>query len=760
MTKPNRLKNSPLHASTGQKLRVLIAAADPTERQHLYEHLQKLEGTTLRFRASDSIVANEAPGSDHEIDAVLLSPGALTEAAREIITQWRYTWPDAGLVVLTDEGNEADALVAIALGADEVLSRQETSLTRLHRALVTSAARRRYHAAREQAAHAYSKRGPLAPGESRMSDLALEPSAAPQHAGAAFPIAPMEPPHGDPGPLEREQAVAAPKEGEDYYRQLVENSPDILFRLRLDGDLYVDYVNPAISRLIGYSAEEWIANPNLLLERTHPEDRLKITEAILNRDVNAFDAFRVQRKDGTTIWMAQRLRILSEPDATPILLEGTLRDITMRIRAKEEEQEQRILAEVLRETVLLLSGTLDLDVIFERLLANVQRVVPLDAANIMLLDSGIARVARSMGRNEQNVGAQLSDISFEIDQLPHMHRAISTRQTQTIGDTRTDPRWVIRPETAWIRSYMVVPICAGDEVIGLLNVDSATPGMFDEVHAGRLQVFADEAAIAIRNAQLYTAEREGRALVEALRQIASTLNSTLDLDDVMHKILKSVETVVPSDAANIMLIEDGYAQISYWRDYTPEIVNIFNHLRIPVTGTANLEQMVLTRSPIVIPDTGQWAFWKNLPGLLHPIRSYVAAPIQVNGQVIGFVNLDSLTPGFFTPEHAERLQVFADEAAIAIQNAQLFAQVRLHADELEERVRQRTLDLHRKQEEIEAILDGSTDAILLVSPRGFVRHSNAAARHLLTHHASPTTCRSRIWLSLSSARCYPIRWRS
>ncbi|MEP6989241.1 MAG: GAF domain-containing sensor histidine kinase, partial [Chloroflexota bacterium] len=54
------------------------------------------------------------------------------------------------------------------------------------------------------------------------------------------------------------------------------------------------------------------------------------------------------------------------------------------------------------------------------------------------------------------------------------------------------------------------------------------------------------------------------------------------------------------------------------------------------------------------------------------VRSNVIAPIRSNGTILGFLSLDSATPGYFTHVHAERLQTFADQASIAIQNARLF----------------------------------------------------------------------------------------
>ena len=64
-------------------------------------------------------------------------------------------------------------------------------------------------------------------------------------------------------------------------------------------------------------------------------------------------------------------------------------------------------------------------------------------------------------------------------------------------------------------------------------------------------------------------------------------------------------------------------------------------------------------------------------------RSYAGAPIRVQGQVIGFLNVDSATPGFFGRQHAERLRVFADQAAIALQNARLFSSLAQEKQRLE-----------------------------------------------------------------------------
>jgi len=83
--------------------------------------------------------------------------------------------------------------------------------------------------------------------------------------------------------------------------------------------------------------------------------------------------------------------------------------------------------------------------------------------------------------------------------------------------------------------------------------------------------------------------------------------------------------------------------------------------------------MIRTGEPFVIPDVREFADWLNIEATSW-IYSYAGAPIQLEGKTIGFINLDSEIPGFFTPEHGERLKVFAEQAALAIKNARVYGE--------------------------------------------------------------------------------------
>jgi signal transduction histidine kinase len=245
-----------------------------------------------------------------------------------------------------------------------------------------------------------------------------------------------------------------------------------------------------------------------------------------------------------------------------------------------------------------------------------------------------------------------------------------------------------------VQSLAVVPIFSAGEWWGWLCVDDrqAERAWLGAELEG-LKSAASALGAFLTRQRTEAAEREQRALAEALRDTAAALNSTLDLDEVLDRILADVGRVVPHTSANVMLVADGVARVVRNRDQLgrfPQAAMLALHYE--VAAVPNLSHMFTTGQPAIIHDSHAFPGWQDRPETRH-IRSVVGAPIQMRGAVIGFITLDSTEPGFFTPAHAERLQAFAHQAGLAIENAQLYASIRRHADELEQRVLERTREL-------------------------------------------------------------------
>jgi len=185
-----------------------------------------------------------------------------------------------------------------------------------------------------------------------------------------------------------------------------------------------------------------------------------------------------------------------------------------------------------------------------------------------------------------------------------------------------------------------------------------------------------------------SASFDALTLAEALSESAAALNSTLELGEIFDLILKNVGRVVPHDAANIMIIEDGVANVIIRRGYPPLPPKdppkrrswIINEIK-------NLKQMVVTKQPVVIAYTDNHPNWIQLSGSAW-VQSYLGAPICVGDEVFGFLNMDSGIPGHFTSEHVVNLEAFLDHVAIALTNARLYSEIRKTVEELEEQNRE------------------------------------------------------------------------
>ena len=173
--------------------------------------------------------------------------------------------------------------------------------------------------------------------------------------------------------------------------------------------------------------------------------------------------------------------------------------------------------------------------------------------------------------------------------------------------------------------------------------------------------------------QIRQAEREQSELAEAYRDTIAAINSTLNFNEVLDLILLHLERVVPHKAANITLVEDsntlhfararGYEQLG--------VDKTLLGMRLNSEALPIWRRMLTDPSPLLVTDTHKDDEWVTLKGF-DWVRSYASAPIIVQGEVIGLLNLESDVPNFFTQVHTRRLQTFADQAAVAIEKARLF----------------------------------------------------------------------------------------
>ena len=337
------------------------------------------------------------------------------------------------------------------------------------------------------------------------------------------------------------------------------------------------------------------------------------------------------------------------------------------------EAKRRQEAVTLQNVLLELTSDLNLEQVMDSILNNLQKVIPYDSAFVFLLQSDRLVVVACTGfENPREVIGQ--NYPIEDDEL--FREIQHTRRPLLISDVQSCNQFKWYSGTQNIRSWIGVPLIARGIVIGCLMIDSHTPNTYMEVEQVNLaQAFANHASIAIENARLFKVEREQRQLAEALREINLVLSGTLDLENLLDLLLDQVRYIVPYSVANIMLVEEDkirIARTNYFENINSDKVQLMKTSPFHIFVTPNLDYIVKTGQSEVISIVPADTDWIESP---VPIGSWVGAPIIVNGKVTAYFSLCKFESGFYGYEHAQLLSIFAGQAALALQNAELFSKI-------------------------------------------------------------------------------------
>jgi len=190
-------------------------------------------------------------------------------------------------------------------------------------------------------------------------------------------------------------------------------------------------------------------------------------------------------------------------------------------------------------------------------------------------------------------------------------------------------------------------------------------GMFA---GGRIEQYTD---ITDRK-MLEFAEKEQREFAEALSDIATILTSSLDLDEVLERILTNLDMVMPHDSASITIMEENYFQVAFARHGSKrDTQEIVAERQFQLQYKPLINEMLETHQPLIIDDIQALDFVSESAYDAN-VHAYIGAPIRIQDETIGFINGFSEKPNFFEKDHAERLSAFAELAAIALQNAKLY----------------------------------------------------------------------------------------
>jgi diguanylate cyclase (GGDEF)-like protein/PAS domain S-box-containing protein len=294
------------------------------------------------------------------------------------------------------------------------------------------------------------------------------------------------------------------RESEERYRSLFQNASMGIFHSLPEGKFL--QVNPTLAKMFGYaSPEEMVASITDINTQIYVDSkkRPELLDATLKQKGWIYAENRYRRKDGSIITANLAVRKVLDADGKLAYLEGFVEDITERRRIEEAEHEQRVLAESLRDTAAALNSALELDQVLDNILTHVGRVVPHDAAYIMLIDdNGEGYVVREHGFSGRAGGEKIQALHPFVTNVPHLREIVETTQPVIVPDTEAVPDWSQTSCAVWARSYAGIPIEYMGVVVGFINLFSATEGFFTSAHTERLQTFSNQIATVFANSRL------------------------------------------------------------------------------------------------------------------------------------------------------------------------------------------------------------------------------------------------------------------
>ncbi|MEO0106330.1 MAG: diguanylate cyclase, partial [candidate division WOR-3 bacterium] len=243
-----------------------------------------------------------------------------------------------------------------------------------------------------------------------------------------------------------------------------------------------------------------------------------------------------------------------------------------------------------------------------------------------------------------------------------------TEETIVVNDVSLDKRYISFGQTS-TKSEVAIPLKIGKKLCGVLDIQCNEPNAFDEETVRILELIGDRLSVAFHNAKLYEEAVARSRELSVSFTIAQSLISTLELGDVLNRILDVIRRNFGYENCAILLVDKKTNEL-YVRASSgyPEYVS--KNIRLSIPKREGITAYVAaTGKPYYAPDVSQTPFY--VMGK-KTIKSEAAVPLIVRGSVIGVLDIESEKLNAFTEQDMRMFSVFASQAAIAIENARLY----------------------------------------------------------------------------------------
>ncbi|MBM3129745.1 MAG: sensor domain-containing diguanylate cyclase [Chloroflexi bacterium] len=339
-------------------------------------------------------------------------------------------------------------------------------------------------------------------------------------------------------------------------------------------------------------------------------------------------------------------------------------------QALEAEQQRAAELQAVHSAGLSLAASLDLATVLESILQSTFRFSP-DAkdAHVFLYRDERLQFAASLWSNGRK------DHQFAEPRVNGLTYTVARRgETAVISDMKTHPLFADAPHLQ-DGAIIGLPLKIGARIVGVMNVAYQDPRAFSKEELRVLELLASQAAIAVENARLFDETKQRAERMSALNEIGQALTATLKFGQLYRLIYQQARRVLTADCFYIAIYDEHHNTIHFpfMYDDGVELPN-----QVQPLGDGPSSRVIRTRASHLANRSSDPIFQGGAHfGTLSKVAaSAIFVPMMLGPRVLGVISAQSYREGSYQPEDVQVLETIAAQAAIALENARLYDEVR------------------------------------------------------------------------------------
>ena len=345
----------------------------------------------------------------------------------------------------------------------------------------------------------------------------------------------------------------------------------------------------------------------------------------------------------------------------------------------------------LQELTALAAAATNVDDLITQATAIIQKIFYTGSFGILLVNASGTRLELHASYHSSEYNTDFSSISVDRGITGYVYR---TGETVCVGNVRGHLHFVRVDEST--HSELCVPLRADGRVLGVINVESVKRNAYSPDDERLMATIADQLATAVVKIRLLAREKQRQQETEALRLAGNALVASLSLDEVLKTILIELGKLIHFDSSGVLLLDGEELLFAAGHGFSPHIQQHLVGQSFPFRENTLTVKMMRQLVPTVIDDIRRELTFNFWGGTTY-IRGWMGAPLIARGEIIGFLTTDSRQVGAYGERDKQIIQAFANQAAIAIENARLY--------EVEKKARETAVILRKAAMELSASHD-------------------------------------------------------